>query len=64
MTERTVLIAIYRSKPNNFQSPGGYWFLRISTTASDKVIELTLTPDKAAQLEAMGVPKLPDGGGL
>jgi len=62
--ERTTLAAIYRSKPNTFQSPGGYWFLRIASTTTDAVVELTITPDKAEALRAIGVPQLPDGGGL
>lgn len=62
--ERTMLVAIYRSKPNEFQAPGGYWFVRIASTAANKAVELTITPAKAEELRAIGVPQLPDGGGL
>lgn len=61
---RMFLLAVYRSRPNTFQAPGGYWFLRITNTLTSSVTEVSLTPGKAEQLETMGVPRIEDGGGL
>lgn len=61
---RPMLVALYRSKPHSHQAPGGYWFLRITNPDTGSVTETTLTPSKAETLEFMGVPRLPDGGGL
>lgn len=64
MSARMMLVALYRSKPNAHTAPGGYWFLRITRAETGVAREVTLTPAKAAELEAMGVPRLEDGGGL
>jgi hypothetical protein len=61
---RPMLVALYRSKPNAHTAPGGYWFLRLTNPLGGTCREVTLTPAKAAELEAMGVPRLEDGGGL
>ena len=64
MNMRIMLTGLYRSKPNAHTAPGGYWFLRITNPDSGACREVTVTPAKAAELEALGVPRLPDGGGL
>jgi hypothetical protein len=64
MSARMMLVALYRSKPNVHTAPGGYWFLRITRPETGTCREVTITPAKAAELEAIGVPRLEDGGGL
>lgn len=61
---RPMLVAVYRAKPNAFQSKGGYWFLRIENPVTGRVSETALIESKAKELEALGVPRLEDGGGL
>lgn len=63
-TARMMLAAVYRSKPNTFQAPGGYWFLRITNYTTNSALEVAVTPQKAADLISLGVPQLEDGGGL
>lgn len=64
MNLRMMLTGVYRSKPTTHQAPGGYWFLRVTNPDSGVAREVTLTPKKAEELIAIGVPQLPDGGGL
>lgn len=64
MTAQPFVLGVYRSKPHAHQAPGGYWFLRIGDSTTSKVSEVTLTPGKAAELLAMGIPQLPDGGNV
>lgn len=55
---------VYRSKPNAFQAPGGYWHLRIVNSADGtrRSAETPISEGTAAQLIAMGATRLPDGG--
>lgn len=54
---------IYRSIPNRFQSPGGYWYLRITRVATGERSEIGLLHNKAQELLRLGIPQLADGGG-
>jgi hypothetical protein len=52
-----MLVEVYRSKPNSFQAPGGYWFLRIINPDTGMREDVPITVNKAESLKKIGVPE-------
>lgn len=61
---RMMYVYVYRSKSPPINGSPAYFFLRVLNPVTNSYTDSNITEGKAAELTMMGVPSLPDGGGI